>query len=69
MEEKYREILEELLYKISVDVYSILDEEYESAVDAIVSLARRIEQLSDDIYEDEIVYRRSGQEDFKFSLQ
>lgn len=69
MEEKHREILEELLYQISVDVYSILDEEYESVVDAIIALAARIEQLSDDIYEDEIVYRRSGKEDFKFNLQ
>ena len=68
MEEKYRDIMEELLYQISVDIYNLLEVDYEDAVDAIQSLSRKVERLSDDIYEDEIVYERSGRADLKFSL-
>lgn len=68
MEEKYRDIMEELLYQISVDIYNLLEVDYEDAVDAIQTLSRKVEKLSDDIYEDEIVYKRSGRTDLKFSL-
>ena len=68
MEEKYRDIMEELLYQISVDIYSLLDEDYDDIVEAIGRLSRKVERLSDDIYEDEIVYKRSGRADLKFSL-
>ena len=68
MEEKYRDIMEELLYQISVDIYNLLEVDYEYMVDAIQSLSRKVEKLSDDIYEDEIVYKRSGRGDLKFSL-
>lgn len=68
MEEKYRDIMEELLYQISVDIYNLLEVDYEDAIDAIQALSRKVEKLSDDIYEDEIVYERSGRADLKFSL-
>ena len=68
MEEKYRDIMEELLYQISVDIYNLLDEDYDDIVEAIGRLSRKVERLSDDIYEDEIVYERSGRADLKFSL-
>ena len=68
MEEKYRDIMEELLYQISVDIYNLLEVDYEDVVDAIQALSRKVEKLSDDIYEDEIVYERSGRADLKFSL-
>lgn len=68
MEEKYRDIMEELLYQISVDIYNLLEIDYEDAVDAIQTLSRKVEKLSDDIYEDEIVYERSGRGDLRFSL-
>ena len=70
MEEKYREIMSELLYYISDDIDNLLYEDYEDAVDAITALARKVNRLSDDIYEDgEIVYKRpDGKADFKFSL-
>ena len=68
MEEKYRDIMEELLYQISVDIYNLLEEDYEDVVDAISALSRKVEKLSDDIYEDEIIYKRSGRADLKFSL-
>lgn len=68
MEEKYRDIMEELLYQISVDIYGLLEKDYEDLVDAIQALSRKVEKLSDDIYEDEIVYERSGRADLKFSL-
>jgi hypothetical protein len=68
MEEKYRDIMEELLYQISVDIYNLLEVDYEDAVDEIQTLSRKVEKLSDDIYEDEIVYERSGRADLRFSL-
>lgn len=68
MEEKYRDIMEELLYQISVDIYNLLDEDYDDIVEAIGRLSRKVERLSDDIYEDEIIYERSGRADLKFSL-
>lgn len=68
MEEKYRDIMEELLYQISVDIYNLLEVDYKDAVDAIQALSRKVEKLSDDIYEDEIIYERSGRADLKFSL-
>lgn len=69
MEEKYRDIMNELFYQISVDIYSLLDEDYDDIVEAIGRLSRRVERLSDDIYDDEIVYQRSGRSDLRFSLQ
>lgn len=70
MEEKYREIMSELLYYISDDIDNLLYEDYEDAVDAIAALARKINRLSDAIYENgEIIYKRpDGKADFKFSL-
>lgn len=70
MEEKYREIMSELLYYISDDIDNLLYEDYEDAVDAIAILARKVNRLSDAIYENgEIVYNRpDGKADFKFSL-
>lgn len=69
MEEKYREIMNELLYLISKDVYSLLNEDDASIVDAITSLSDSIEKLSEDIYEDDVVYERSeGKVNFWFNL-
>lgn len=69
MEEKYRNIMSELLYYISADIEQLLDEDYEDVVDAIFALSSRVNSLSDDIYEDEAVYERpEGKADFKFSL-
>ena len=69
MEDKYREVMERLLYHISVDIYDLLDEDTGDIVDVITDLARKVEKLSDDmLYEDEIVYKRSGCIDLKFSL-
>ena len=69
MEEKYRDNMSELLYYISTDIEKLLDEDYEDVVDAIIALARKVNKLSDDIYEDEIVYERpAGRADYKFSL-
>ena len=68
MEEKYRDIMEELLRQIGVDIYNLLEVDYGDAVDAIQTLSRKVEKLSDDIYEDEIVYERSGRADLRFSL-
>lgn len=70
MEEKYREIMSELLYYISDDIDNLLYEGYEDVEDAITVLARKVNRLSDGIYENgEIVYKRpDGKADFKFSL-
>ena len=69
MEEKYREIMSELLYYISIDIEKLLDEDYDDVIDAITKLAREVNILSDNFYEDEIVYERpAGRVDFKFSL-
>ena len=70
MEEKYRDIMEELLYLIGEDIYSLLNEDYEDIEDAIITLSRRINKLSDDVWgKDEIIYKRSaGRPNFEFSL-
>lgn len=68
MEEKYRDMMEELLYQISVDIENLADTDYEDVIDAIFALSRKVEKLSDDIYNNEIVYERSGRSDLKFSL-
>lgn len=69
MEEKYRENMSELLYYISTDIEKLLNEDYEDIVDAITTLSRNVNKLSDDIYEDEIIYERpAGRVDYKFSL-
>lgn len=67
MEEKYRDIMEELIYQISLDIYDLLNTE-DDIVDAIYNLVRKVEKLSDDMYEDEIVYKRSGKSDLRFNL-
>ena len=70
MEEKYREIMEQLLYHISRDIYNLLDEDSEDIVGAITRLSSRVESLSDDImYEDEIAYYSSEAGNVKYSLQ
>lgn len=70
MAENYREIIDELLYLISEDIYNLLDKDGDDIEDAIFFLAKKVNKISDDIYEDEIVYERpEGKADFKFSLQ
>ena len=70
MEEKYREIMDELLYNIGEDIINLLDKDCDDIVDAILNLYKSVNELSSDIYEDEIVYKRpEGKADFKFSLQ
>ena len=69
MEDKYRDIMSELLYHISVDIENLVYEDYDTIIDAITDLARQVNILSDNIYEDEIVYERpDGKPDYKFSL-
>ena len=70
MEEKYREIVSELLYYISDDIDTLLYEDYDDIIEAISRLARKVNILSDRIYENgEIVYERpDGKADYKFSL-
>ena len=61
--------MSELLYHISIDIEKLLDEDYDDVIDAITNLAREVNILSDNMYEDEIVYERpAGRVDFKFSL-
>jgi hypothetical protein len=67
MKEKYREIMEELLYHVSRDIYNLLDEE--DIVDAITNLSNKVEKLSDDLWEDEIVYESSESGKVKYSLR
>ena len=68
MEDKYREIMEQLLYQISEDIYNLLDEDYEDITDAITTLSNKVEMLSGDMWQDEITYKRRGYLDLKFSL-
>jgi hypothetical protein len=56
MEEKYRDMMEELLYQISEDIYDLTNADYEDVIDAIVELSRKVNRLSGSIYDDEIVY-------------
>lgn len=59
MENKYREIFEELLYHISVDIYDLLEED--DVVEAITNLSQKVERLSDDVmYKNQLVYKRPG---------
>lgn len=67
MKDTHRELLEELFYQISVDIYNLANED--DIIEAINSLSSKVEKLSDDvIFEDEIIYKRSGKSDLKFSL-
>ena len=68
MEDKYRETMESLLYQVSKDIYNLLDEDSENIVEAITDLSEKVEKLSDDMWEDEITYKRTGWSDLKFSL-
>lgn len=68
MEDKYREIMEQLLYQISNDIYSLLDEDSENIVEAISDLSEKVGKLSDDMWEEEITYKCTGWNDLKFSL-
>ena len=70
MEEKYSDIISQLLYYMSDDIDRLLNTDYDHVGNAIIALSRRVNRLSDDIYEDgEIVYERpAGKADFKFSL-
>ena len=69
MEEKYRDIMSELLYLISEDIYNLLNEDYESIVNAITTLSHKLNKLSEDVYEDEVVYERPDDKvNFEFSL-
>lgn len=69
MEDKYKEFLEELFYQISVDIYNLTEKDNDEMIEAISALSSKVLKLSDDIiFEDEIVYKRSGKSDLKFSL-
>ena len=69
MNQKYREVFEQLLYHISVDIYDLLEEE-DDIVTAISNLSRKVEHLSDDVaFQDEIIYKRDGCIDLKFDLR
>ena len=70
MEDKYREIFEELLYHISVDIYDLLEEDDGNLVAAITDLSRKIEHLSDDVmYGNQIIYKRPGCIDLTWDLR
>lgn len=70
MESKYREIMEQLLYHISVDIYDLLEEDDGNIVEAITNLSQKIERLSDDVvYKDNLIYKRDGCIDLKFNLE
>lgn len=70
MEDKYREIFEQLLYHISVDIYDLLEEDSSDIVEAITDLSQKVERLSDDvIYKDQLVYRRPGCVDLTWDLR
>ncbi len=69
MEEKYRDVMSQLLYYISDDIDRLLNTDYDHVANAIIGLSRRVNKLSDDIYKDEIVYERpAGKADYKFSI-
>ena len=70
MEDKYREIFEQLLYHISVDIYDLLEENDGDIVEAITDLSQKVERLSDDVmYKDELVYKRPGCIDLTWDLR
>jgi len=70
MEDKYKEIIDELLYNIGEDIISLLDKDCDDIVDAILNLHKNVNELSSDIYNDKIVYKRpEGKADFTFSLK
>lgn len=70
MEDKYREIFEQLLYHISVDIYDLLEEHDGDIVEAVTDLSRKVERLSDDVmYKDELVYKRPGCIDLTWDLR
>jgi len=70
MEDKYREIFEQLLYHISVDIYDLLEENDGDIVEAITDLSQKVEHLSDDVmYKDRLVYRRPGCVDLTWDLR
>ena len=59
MEEKCADIISDMLFLISQDIRHLLDEDFDSLEDAIENLAENVETLSDDIYENKIVYNSS----------
>lgn len=70
MEDKYREIFEQLLYHISVDIYDLLEEEDGDIVKAITDLSQKVERLSDDVeYKNKLVYKRPGCIDLTWDLR
>ena len=69
MEDKYREIMEQLIYQISVDIYDLLDVDYDDIENVIIDLSRKVEKLSDDItWRDYIVYKRIDDVNLQFRL-
>ena len=69
MEDKYREIMEQLIYQISVDIYDLLDVDYDDIENVIIDLSRKVEKLSDDItWRDDIVYKRIDDVNLQFRL-
>lgn len=56
MESKYRAIMETLLYKISEDIYSLVDVDYGDIIEAITNLSDKVEKLSDDMWNDKVSY-------------
>jgi hypothetical protein len=70
MEDKYREIFEQLLYHVSVDIYDLLEEDSGDIVEAITDLSQKVERLSDDVmYKDQLVYKRTGCVDLTWDLR
>lgn len=69
MEEKYRDNISKLLDYISADIEKLVDEDYEDLIDAIFILARNVSKVSEEIYDNDIVYERpAGRIDYRFSL-
>ena len=56
MESKYKAMMEALLYKISEDIYSLVDVDYGDIIEAITNLSNKVEKLSDDMWNDKVSY-------------
>lgn len=69
MKDTHRELLEELFYQISIDIYNLTEKDNDEMIEAISTLSSKVLKLSDDvIFEDEIVYKRSNRNDIRISL-
>lgn len=59
MEDKYADIISDMLYLISRDIHILLDKDFDNLEDAIINLEENVEMLSDNIYKDKVVYNSS----------